>query len=203
MAARIRLFISIKSQSVQIRRCNIRRGGRSCLVFENPFFQFGEGVGSCVFQLNGQKLNFEPKIDYQSEFAYSLLWQIFGSGLLPRHWRRCDSTGHQAFSGDRSRPWQKKVFSWPSKIFKTGFDFGCVSWYRRQKFQLPGKLPQNQPELVLGQGAGGQVGRLKVGNEAHHWGLGGPAFKSGRGVLKSRTYGSEVLKSWKTIQVVA
>ena len=43
MAARIRLFISIKSQSVQIRRCNIRRGGRSCLVFENPFVQFGEG----------------------------------------------------------------------------------------------------------------------------------------------------------------
>ena len=42
MAARIRLFISIKSQSVQIRRCNIGRGGRSCLVFENPFGQFGE-----------------------------------------------------------------------------------------------------------------------------------------------------------------
>ena len=77
----------------------------------------------------------------------------------------------------------------------------CVSWYRRQKFQLPGKLPQNQPELVLGQGAGGQVDGLKVGNEAHHWG--GSVFNSGREVLKSRTHaGKEVLKSWKSIQVV-
>ena len=203
MAARIRLFISIKSQSVQIRRCNIRREEELPGIWE-PFCPIWRGgVDSCVFQLNGQKLNFEPKIDCQSEFAYSLLWQIFGSGLLPQRWRKCGSTGHQAFSGDRSRPWQKKVFSWHSKIFKTGFDLVCVSWYRRQKFQLPGKLPQNQPELVLGQGAGGQVGRLKVGNEAHRWGLGGPLFKSGRGVLKSRTYGREVLESWKTIQVVA
>ena len=122
MAARIRLFISIKSQSVQIRRCNIGRGGRSCLVFENPFVQFGDGVGSCVFQLNGQKLNFEPKIDCQSEFAYSLLWQIFGSELLPQRWRKCGSTGHQASSGDMSRPWQKKYFPGsPKCIIQNGW----------------------------------------------------------------------------------
>ena len=134
MAARIRLFISIKSQSVQIRRCNIGRGGRSCLVFENPFVQFGDGVGSCVFQLNGQKLNFEPEIDCQSEFAYSLLWQIFGSGLLPQRWRKCGSTGHQASSGDRSRPWQKRgLFFWSSKMHNLKWlvvsDFGKQNDY--------------------------------------------------------------------------
>ena len=120
MAARIRLFISIKSQSVQIRRCNIGRGERSCLVFENPFVQFGDGVGSCVFQLKGQKLNFEPEIDCQSEFAYSLLWQISGSELLPQQWRKCGSTGHQVSSGDMSRPWKKRgLFPDPQK---------CIIW---------------------------------------------------------------------------
>ena len=120
MAARIRLFISIKSQSVQIRRCNIRRVGGAAWYLRTLLFNLERGVGSCVFQLNGQKLNFEPEIDCQSEFAYSLLWQIFGSELLPQRWRKCGSTGHQVSSGDRSRPWKKRgLFPGPPK---------CIIW---------------------------------------------------------------------------
>ena len=90
MAARIRLFISIKSQSVQIRRCNIGRGGRSCLVFENPFVQFGKGGWFLCLPTQGPKIDFFPQdwlpIRICIFFALANLWIWASSSALKKMW---------------------------------------------------------------------------------------------------------------------
>lgn len=53
---------------------------------------------------------------------------------------------------------------------------------------LPRKCSQHQPELVLGQGAGGEVHRLKVDDEVQVV-----------GEVRTRL---EVLKSWEPVQVI-
>ena len=117
MAARIRLFISIKSQSVQIRRCNIGRGGRSCLVFENPFVQFGEGAWFLCLPTQWPKIEFWTKdwlpIRICIFFALANLWIWASSSAVKKMWFHWTSS---FFRRHVSALEKKRSFSWPSKM---------------------------------------------------------------------------------------
>ena len=89
MAARIRLFISIKSQSVQIRRCNIRREEELPGIWE-PFFPIWRGGWLLCLPAQWPKIEFWTKdwlpIRICIFFALANLWIWTSSSALKKMW---------------------------------------------------------------------------------------------------------------------